>query len=363
MRTSGFGRLLLVSIAALGLVGCGGSGGGGGKSRSSATTTPAIMTMSQGRAEHSATLLPSGEVLVIGGVDISGDPVATSVIIGLNSVRSGPDLAAPRVGHTATLLTTGQVLVAGGSSDAAGASVLDTTELYDPVTNTFAPGPDLAQARTRHVAASYVRPQGEFVLFAGGSAGLGAGALPTPTLLDTAEVLDVAQGASTAITARLAAPQVDARVARLDTGGVLIVSGANAQGAPAPAQVFNGHPERSAPAPAVVARTGAGVASRGGQIARRRRQARPGSRTAPRCSNAATGVRPERRLAAAQRDAWRSWRWARRPRRRSAAATCLGRGRRGRKLSGASLGRAWVSGDQPLASIAKTTAAAIGGTS
>jgi Galactose oxidase, central domain len=42
-------------------------------------------------------------------------------------------LNTPRAGHTATLLPNGKVLVVGGS----GAGVPDTADLYDPVTGTW----------------------------------------------------------------------------------------------------------------------------------------------------------------------------------------------------------------------------------
>jgi hypothetical protein len=81
---------------------------------------------------HTATLLPSGSVLVAGGVhEFSGpdapesehlssaelfDPVSGSSIF-TGSLETG------RVGHTATLLNSGQVLVVGGTA-------LPTAELY-----------------------------------------------------------------------------------------------------------------------------------------------------------------------------------------------------------------------------------------
>ena len=77
----------------------------------------------------------------------------------------------PRTGHTLTLLPDGRVLAAGGELIQADylaqyeTVVLATTELFDPSSNSWAPGPDLAKARTHHTAT--LLPDGR-VLFVGG---------------------------------------------------------------------------------------------------------------------------------------------------------------------------------------------------
>jgi N-acetylneuraminic acid mutarotase len=87
--------------------------------------------LNEARSDHTATLLSNGEVLVAGGFDWSrrffpvgaelGDPSAAtwSGAANLNSGRSQ---------HTATLLPNGKVLVAGGTSTN---STLNSAELYD----------------------------------------------------------------------------------------------------------------------------------------------------------------------------------------------------------------------------------------
>ena len=78
--------------------------------------TPLKTGMLSARAWHSATLLPSGLVLVIGGVGADGSVVPAAEIFDPNSVTSGFTVPGflPRAHHTATLLTGGTVLVAGG---------------------------------------------------------------------------------------------------------------------------------------------------------------------------------------------------------------------------------------------------------
>ena len=64
----------------------------------------------------------------------------------------GP-LGTKRAGHSASLLPNGNVLVAGGSTDlsdvlAGATSALKTTEIYDPATQLFTAGPNLARPHT-----------------------------------------------------------------------------------------------------------------------------------------------------------------------------------------------------------------------
>lgn len=69
-------------------------------------------------------------------------------------------LASPRALHTATALGCGpeddevRVFVAGGGGgDLLNPEAASSTELYDPFTKSFSPGPDMSEARTGHVAA------------------------------------------------------------------------------------------------------------------------------------------------------------------------------------------------------------------
>ena len=69
-----------------------------------------------------------------------------------------------RRGHSATLLPDGRVLIAGGVDDNT-ATVLDSAEIYNPVTATFTPAASMHLARFDHAAMTLYDGK---VLFAGG---------------------------------------------------------------------------------------------------------------------------------------------------------------------------------------------------
>src|SRR5438132_14430020 len=73
-------------------------------------------------------------------------------------------MSTPRDSHTATLLPSGKVLVAGGFGFPC-CGLLKTAELYDPVAGTWTATGSLSTARTEHTAT--LLPSGK-VLVAGG---------------------------------------------------------------------------------------------------------------------------------------------------------------------------------------------------
>ena len=110
--------------------------------------------MADGRSGHSATLLPSGKVLIAGGdaaffsfyYYYGNSPLNTAELYDPSSgtFSSTSKMAVPRSFHTATLLTTGKVLIAGGP-DA-------TAELFDPATGTFTSTGSMTVGRSSHTA-------------------------------------------------------------------------------------------------------------------------------------------------------------------------------------------------------------------
>lgn len=133
----------------------------------SASGWSAAANLITGRTGHSATLLPNGKVLVVGGehfVPESQTILASAELYDSTTNTWSPagSLSTTHILHTATLLPSGKVLVAGGRTN--GLSIA-STELYDPATNTWSLTGSLNTDRANHTAT--LLPSGK-VLVAGG---------------------------------------------------------------------------------------------------------------------------------------------------------------------------------------------------
>ena len=110
------------------------------------------------RSDFTATRLPNGKVLVVGGYSPALQTILNSAELYDPSTGTWSftgSLNAPRLAHTATLLQNGKVLVAGGVyniSPPVGNSYAETTELYDPVTGAWSATGNLNVVRLGHTA-------------------------------------------------------------------------------------------------------------------------------------------------------------------------------------------------------------------
>jgi hypothetical protein len=123
----------------------------------SATSNAAIpQTLREAREDHSATVLPDGRVVVIGGFHDFGVS-ATAEILDPNGTgrRAEGRLQFPRRQHVAVLLQDGRVLVVGGGQygdDGSQWSYPTLAEIWDPRTERFTPAGEMAVGRTFHTA-------------------------------------------------------------------------------------------------------------------------------------------------------------------------------------------------------------------
>jgi hypothetical protein len=120
---------------------------------------------------------------MVGGDGPSG-PVASAELYDPATGRFSPTgaLATVRTGHTATLLPNGRVLTVGGADavdDSLAANILASVELYDPATGTFSPAGSMATGRQSQTATLLADGR---VLIAGGADGLPP---PTPLMMTT----------------------------------------------------------------------------------------------------------------------------------------------------------------------------------
>ena len=115
-----------------------------------------------GREDHTATLLPNGIVLVVGGHSPVGNYLASTELYdpSTGAFTSAAAMLTGHTGHAVALLADGKVLITGGIG---GANT--SAELYDPTTGAFAPTGDMLGGRYDHAA--LVLPDGK-VLVTGG---------------------------------------------------------------------------------------------------------------------------------------------------------------------------------------------------
>ena len=170
--------------------------------------------MGTAREYFTATLLPTGKVLVAGGFDQNLNSLASAELYDPAAPGWTPtgSLNVARQNHTATLLLDGRVLVGGGT--AMGGATLATTELYDPATRQWSVTAALSNARYQHTAT--LLPNGR-VLFAHGANSSTAMAAP--------EFYDVNLGFST-----VWQPQITSLTSPLNLGDPLTIAGSKFRG-------------------------------------------------------------------------------------------------------------------------------------
>jgi N-acetylneuraminic acid mutarotase len=183
-------------------------------------------SMLMGRGGHTATILPDGKVLVVGGGDQGGDVLpfygngtATAELYDPNTnvFTSTNNMANPRFGHTATVLSNGKVLIVGGF-ESNSSNPTTAAEVYDPATGVFTPTGNMKTARGGHTATRLL--DGRVLITGGLNTGIVNGQFGVSS---SAEVYDPSTGAFS-----LTGPMGEARsshTATLLSNGTVLVAG------------------------------------------------------------------------------------------------------------------------------------------
>lgn len=182
------------------------------------TPTGAMLAPRSGAA---AVLLKDGRVLVVGG-EVDGRPAVTLEIYDPARSRFEPVsgvLSMPRSEHALAALENGRVLIAGGKGP--GGVVLETTDIFDPASDSVLPGPRMRTARANFSATRLIDGR---VLIAGGSDGVNE--------LASTEIFDPVTDEFLSAAALPASRQGQMAIRIPDNGRVLIVGGRH-EGKPA----------------------------------------------------------------------------------------------------------------------------------
>ncbi len=173
-------------------------------------------SMSEARSGHTATLLPSGKVLIVGGDASGGSATADVYDPATGTFTPTGNMSAARSGQTATLLLDGRVLIAGGITSGSLSSPLATAELYDPLTGAFTAAATLTAPRAGHTAT--LLPDGKVLL---------TGGYTDSTFLgtDTAEIYDPAKASFLATNKPMVVGRWTHTATLLPDGTVLLLGG------------------------------------------------------------------------------------------------------------------------------------------
>jgi len=137
-------------------------------------TAGSIVTTGQmiaARFDHAAVLLPTGRVLLVGGIERNGVTQPNAELFDPATGRftaTGRPQAQHGWGVTATLLRDGEVLIAGGSTGCDSPCYTASAELYNPTTGTFAPTGKLTIPRAE--ARAVLLGTGDVLLVGGAAA-------------------------------------------------------------------------------------------------------------------------------------------------------------------------------------------------
>ena len=193
------------------------------------TFTPIVSLMSSERAEHTATLLNNGTVLIVGGQyedccqypsgNYGPRPVAAADVYDpvAHSFSAVGSLATARYEHAAVRLGDGRVLVAGGFTDISyGNPPTASAEIYDPVTHAFSATGSMTMGRA--APSMILLPSGKVLVVGGGGS----------TISHTAELFDPVTGTFTATAHPPVASETDAGLFLMSDGTVLVIGSGNA---------------------------------------------------------------------------------------------------------------------------------------
>ena len=183
----------------------------------SGTFTLLGITLNFARGAHTATLVSTGQVLIVGGYDPANGILSYAELYDPRGVFYNLGYTnTPRMRHTATALQNGLVLIAGGETDLIPSGAYNTAETYNPATFQFTALP---------AAMTSIREGHSATLLNNGQVLLAGGDLPGTGSLSSAEIYDPTADTFTPVSASMTTPRVSQVATLLNNGKVLIAGG------------------------------------------------------------------------------------------------------------------------------------------
>ncbi|MEW6209575.1 MAG: kelch repeat-containing protein [Acidobacteriota bacterium] len=175
-----------------------------------------IRDMREPRSDHTMTLLKNGKVLIAGGangVSMGREVVTETAEIydpATGLFTSTGNMSAVRYKHSATLLPDGKVLILGGSNAFLARGMYPSAEVYDPATGKFSKVGNMTTARYKIRDAVALLEDGKVIVAGGGS---------------RVEIYDPATGVFSAVAGSTGSPRYYSTATVLASGEVLIAGG------------------------------------------------------------------------------------------------------------------------------------------
>ena len=218
--------IIMFRIALVALFGCIGWTLFSNDASASGTWQSTAGNMITARSNHHQNLLADGRVLMSGGRNNAGNPLASAELYdhttGTFSLTTG-SMSTARWQHRNVVLSTGKVLVTGGRPNAS-TNVLNTAELFDPVMGTFAATGNMQRFRRLHRATTLANGN---ALITGG---LGGTTGTSNATLNNAELYDPVAGTFSFTAGTMVSSRSSHLQTLLPDGRVLIVGGIGGAG-------------------------------------------------------------------------------------------------------------------------------------
>ncbi len=178
------------------------------------TAFSASAKMSTARAFHTTTRLANGDVLVVGGDSGKGELASAERFDGTKFVATKNGRVRAGKAVASAVLSDGRVLIAGGANAKDGS--LADTDIYDPSTDSFMPGPPMNRRRMAHSLTSL--PDGRILAVGGWS--------DSESPAASSGVVEIFDGTTwKTLDVHLAQPRHDHAVVVVDDCHVLIAGG------------------------------------------------------------------------------------------------------------------------------------------